>query len=393
MISLKPPHANYKSLEDLGKFNMIWNVSLALVPIFLFLTLLHIILGDRSWMTSITAFSVAAINLIVLYRTRKYKIVGTWSVLLGVFIVQASVFFVDDSHVVSDTMWCILIAFFTFFLFGAILGSLVLVVNLSGLTLFLMCGTEANILHKGLTVDQVDYKMAINVFYVALALSFVIYKMLDNNQKINNRYEQQIKENETLMKEIHHRVKNNLQIISSLLKLQSSESDSELVQEQFDEAIQRIRSMALIHEKMYQKEDLASIDVQSYLVSLGAEIAKSINSDCNIEINVESAIGQIDMESIVSVSLIFNELMTNSIKHGFDQIKEGKIDVKISEYDKTVQFYYSDSGEWKSPQKEISFGIELIETLTDQLEGTMARNIENGTQYVFEFPSHRIIGK
>lgn len=393
MISLKPPVADYKSLEDLGKYNMIWNVSLALVPIFLFLTFLHIILGDRSWMTSITAFSVAALNLIVLYRTRKYKIVGIWSVLLGVFIVQASVFFVDDSHVVSDTMWCILIAFFTFFLFGALLGSIVLVVNLSGLTLFLLCGSEANILHKGLTVEQVDYKMAINVFYVALALSFVIYKMLDNNQKINNRYELQIKKNETLMKEIHHRVKNNLQIISSLLKLQSSESESKMVQEQFDEAIQRIRSMALIHEKMYQKEDLASIDIQSYLISLGSEIAKSINSDCNIEINVESGIEQIDMESIVSVSLIFNELMTNSIKHGFENANEGRIDVKISEYNKAIQFYYSDSGNWKSPQKEASFGLELIETLTDQLEGTMVRTVDENTQYVFEFPSHRIKGK
>jgi two-component sensor histidine kinase len=290
-------------------------------------------------------------------------------------------------------MWCILSAFFTYFIFNAWLGTFVLLLNLAGLTIFLLNGSSNDVLNKGISIEEVDVRMVVNVFYVALALAFVIYKILDNNKQINARYEQQINKNEVLIKEIHHRVKNNLQIISSLLRLQSAESKSEVVHEHFDEAIGRIKSMALIHEKMYQKDDLSRIDLEGYFVSLADEIVGSIQSDTNIEVIVNSELADIDVESIVPISLIFNELITNSVKHGFKDKGSGTIRITVQVKDEEVKMSYADDGVWLKPSNESSFGLELLSTFTEQLDGKHSRDTSDGTQYEFIFPLNKITRK
>lgn len=388
---LSPPETKYSSLEDVGKFNMIWSVSMILVPVFLFLIIMHLYFKDVSWTTSLAALLVAVLNLIVMYTTRKYEIVGVWSVILSILVVQASIFIIEDSHLIADTLWCILSAFFTYFIFNTLIGTLVLLLNLAGLTIYLLNGSTHDVLAKGISVEEVDIRMVVNVFYVSLALAFVIYKIMDNNKKINDRYEQQIRNNEVLIKEVHHRVKNNLQIISSLLRLQSAESRSKVVHEHFDEAIGRIRSMALIHEKMYQQEDLSQIELEGYLVSLAGEIVSSIQSDTNIEVNVKSDVHDIDPEQIVPLSLIFNELITNSIKHGFQNKTNGEIQIEIIIKDESVEISYADNGAWQEPQRDVSFGLELLMTLTEQLDGKFTRSTEKGTSYLFTIPLKRLL--
>ena len=385
MISFRPPQTKYDSLVEVGKFNMMWNVSLVLVPIFLVLVGIHVFFQDSSWTTSFAGAMVACLNLAVLQWKRKYVIVGIWSVLMGILICQSSIFIINDSHLIADTMWCILIGFFTFFLFGVWVGTFVLLFNLSGMLIFLLNGSSHDILNKGISVKEVDVRMVVNVFYVALALVFIIYKMIKNNNDIINMHEKQRAQNEVLLKEIHHRVKNNLQIISSLLKLQSMDSENETVTEHFNEAINRIRSMALIHEKMYTNDDLSQIDIQSYLIALVQDITETIQSESNIELNVNSEIKNIDIKSIVPVSLIFNELITNSIKHGFKEQSSGKIDLEIIHDGDNVLFKYSDDGTWKEPDNEATFGIELIKTLSEQLNGKCKREINGGTHYQFTF--------
>lgn len=388
MISLRPPKTAYKSIDDIGKFDMIWNVSLALVPIFIILLTIHIIFQDDSWLTSSVALAVSFGNLVALYKLRKYEIVALSSVIIGVLVVQTVIFIVNDSHLISDTMWCILVSLFTYFLFGTIYGSIVLVINLTGLLVFLMNGSQSDIVGKGGALEQVDYKMLINVYYVAFALAFIIYKMLKNNEMINKRYEKENQHNEILIKEIHHRVKNNLQIISSLLRLQAAESTNEKVVEHFGEAINRIRAMALIHEKMYHDDDLSNIDIPAYLVDLANDIVNSIQTDCNIEFKAESDVKDIDIEHIVPISLIFNELITNSLKHGFANKSSGSIRIDINHVDGKLVFHYQDNGEWQVPKVENTFGLELLETLTEQLDGEYRREINKGTHYYFEFEAN-----
>lgn len=380
-MTLKPPVTQYASYDEIGKFNMMWNVCLVLVPIFLILLGIHLLFGDINWYTSLAALLLAGGNLVILYKTRKYKVTAMWSVGIAVLICQASIILVNDSHIVTDTMWCVMTSFFTYFMFGWIAGTFVLLLNLTGLLIFLFTATGTVIESKGINANAVDGRLVVNVYYVAVALGFIIYKIVENNKLINKRYSEQIDRNEILLKEIHHRVKNNLQIISSLLRLQSFESDDPLVREQFGEAIGRIRSMALIHEKMYHDDDMSQIDLPSYLVSLANDIMYSSDTTSNVEFNVEAEIKQVDIKNIVPISLIFNELITNSIKHGLGDMKHGKIDLSIESNGGQMIFHYIDNGSWKEPETDMSFGLELIETLTGQMEGTCERWVEHGTHY------------
>lgn len=387
MQLIKAPETNYSSFDDIGKYNMIWNVSIILIPVFIFLLAIHVYFNDDNIATTSAGLLVAILNVLILIKSKKYLVVGIFSVVLGTLIVQVSIFIVDDSHLISDTMWCVLVGFFSFFLFGFQVGLVVLLLNLTGLLIFLMNGSTTDILNKGISIHQVDSRMVINVYYVALTMAFVIYKMSQNNKEINERYAKEIRRNEILIKEIHHRVKNNLQIISSLLRLQAAESTDEKVEEHFNEAISRIRSMALIHEKMYHEDDLSSINVSSYLNTLVNDIVDSIKPSCHIQINTVSEISEIDIENIVPVSLIFNELVMNSLKHGFANKNDGQIKIEITKEGGEIVFHYHDDGVWKEPTSKGTFGSELIDILTQQLDGTVKRVIDNGTHYYFIFKS------
>jgi len=172
-----------------------------------------------------------------------------------------------------------------------------------------------------------------------------------------------------------------------LLKLQAVESNDARLEDHFNEAINRIQSMALIHEKMYHNDDLTKIDIQSYLISLADDITRSFNLKNEVRFNVHSQVHQIDVKSIVPISLIFNELITNTLKHGLSDNKKGEINVEIKSNKDVIQFKYSDNGVWKDPSVTGTFGLELINTLTQQLDGTCEREVKEGTHYKFEFNS------
>ena len=385
MISFKPPQTNYSSFDDIARFNMIWGVSFLLVPLFFTLFIIHLIFGDQGWVTSLSAIFVAAANLLLLFKTRKYGISAAFFVVMSVIMCQILIFLVDDSPMVANVMWCILISFFTFFMAGSILGTLVLIINISGIIVFMKNNSLEVIMERGIAFTSFDLGKVVNIYFVTFALSLLFARIMNNRKKVNHNYDLQITRNETLLKEIHHRVKNNLQIISSLLRLQAAEIEDEKVNKYFDEAIGRIRSIALIHERMYGDGDLSNVDIKSYLESLSEEIMSSIQNEKHIETTINSSFDKIDIKSVVPISLIFNELLTNSLKHGFAKSDKGVIRISLQEAGDKIVVIYADSGEWKQPTNPNSFGLELIRTLTDQLEGKMNRNSQEGTVYTFEF--------
>lgn len=380
MISTKAPKTNYLSINDVGKFTMIWDVSVVLIPIFFTLFAIHFFFGDQTWISSLVACLIAVFNVVILFRTRKYEAIAIFSVIIGVLLCQAVIFVVEDSQLISNVMWSVLISFFAFFMLNTFWGTLILLINLSSTIVYLFNADVGSV--SGV---EVNYKMVVDVVYVALALAYVVHKIMANNKLTNQRYEHENKKNEVLLKEIHHRVKNNLQIISSLLKLQAADAHSEILTTQFDEAIGRIKSMALIHEKMYHNDDLSHINVKEYLISLSEDICSSICSDGNLTFDIQSDIEMVGVKSIVPVSLIFNELLTNSMKHGFQGAKTGHISLKISLNKDIVECLYKDNGSWKEPKRENTFGLDLLDTLTQQLDGSYVRDTTNGTMYFFKF--------
>lgn len=230
---------------------------------------------------------------------------------------------------------------------------------------------------------------------LALEESNQARKLLENNQEKLEKREQQIKsslkEKEVLLKEIHHRVKNNMQIISSLLSLQSRYIKDKDDEEIFKECQNRIRSMAMIHENLYRNPNLAKINLQEYIQNLISGLFSSYGADpqrIKAQINMETV--SVDMDKSISYGLIINELISNSLKYAFPK-DEGEINLSLHRLDGIgLEMIIADDGvgfpENLDFRRTESLGLQLVNTLVKQLEGEIELENTGGTKFKIKFP-------
>ncbi len=199
-----------------------------------------------------------------------------------------------------------------------------------------------------------------------------------------------LKEKEVLLKEIHHRVKNNLQVISSILNLQSSFVTDNRTLEILEESRNRIHSMATIHENLYLTTNFSSIDFASYLQNLSTKLISSYHiSSTTINLRLELSTVNLLLDQAIPCGLLVNELITNAIKYAFHNLEEGEICVGLKEKDKMIELIIEDNGIGLPPEFDISksnsLGLQLVTTLVEQLDGEI--NIINGkgTKYLITF--------
>jgi two-component sensor histidine kinase len=200
-------------------------------------------------------------------------------------------------------------------------------------------------------------------------------------------------EKEVLLKEIHHRVKNNLQIINSLIRLQSHYMTPNNYLTKLNETENRIRSMALVHEKLYQSKELSKLNVSTYIKELVSNIYESYETGVPIEFQYEISELKYSIDTLIPIGLIINEIVSNSLKYAFQGKESGQIYIKFCDkcYDKKTVLIIKDNGIGADLQFEDlssdSLGMELIESLTEQLDGTFELDTEFGFSYFFSFPS------
>ncbi|MBL7900253.1 MAG: tetratricopeptide repeat protein, partial [Crocinitomicaceae bacterium] len=197
-------------------------------------------------------------------------------------------------------------------------------------------------------------------------------------------------EKEILLKEVHHRVKNNLQIINSLIRLQANFMNAKNFREKLMETENRIRSMALIHEKLYKTGNLASLSVRNYIEELSFNILESYeNHKVKIRLKFDLEEKEYGIDTLIPLGLIINEVLSNSIKHAFFERDEGNIFISIHSEGNRSVMKISDDGIGADLSfeelKEDSLGLELIDSLCEQLDGKLELNTENGFNYTFEF--------
>lgn len=196
--------------------------------------------------------------------------------------------------------------------------------------------------------------------------------LMTQNQDITKQKE----EKELLLKEIHHRVKNNLQIINSLLRLQSHQVEDERSLSLFEECQNRILSMAIIHEKLYKSQDLANIDTKSYIETLSESLLRSYRTNKDVSIKVICKVSSVGIDTLMPLGLILNEIISNSLKYAFTGRSNGKITILLDRSsDTTYEMMIGDNGvglpadfSWEN---STTLGIELIKTLVDQINGTI----------------------
>ncbi|MGZ7044651.1 MAG: histidine kinase dimerization/phosphoacceptor domain -containing protein, partial [Methanobacterium sp.] len=214
---------------------------------------------------------------------------------------------------------------------------------------------------------------------------------ITEHKKAEDKVKASLREKEVLLREIHHRVKNNLQIISTLLELQSDEIDDEKIVENYRESQNRIQSIALIHERMYQSEDLSNIDLSSYITTLISDLFDSygaISDHIKTEITVPKMVFSI--ETSIPLGLVINEIISNSLKYAFKGVDNPKISVLLKSLGgNKYKLDISDNGigfpENIDYKNTSSLGLQLVNALVDQIEGEIKLVEGKGTHFEITF--------
>jgi two-component sensor histidine kinase len=200
-----------------------------------------------------------------------------------------------------------------------------------------------------------------------------------------------VKEKEALLQEIHHRVKNNLQIIASLLSLQSGYIHDPQMLVQFQESQSRIRSMALIHEKLYQSERFVEVDLADYVQSLLNILMRTYATNANIKLEVQLAPTSVTIDTAMPVGLMLNELFTNALKYAFPGNRAGQLTVKLGAGPAgEIRLLVQDDGVGLKPEFQFeqasTLGLRLVRMFAKQLRATVKLRSEPGhTAFDIEF--------
>jgi PAS domain S-box-containing protein len=218
-----------------------------------------------------------------------------------------------------------------------------------------------------------------------------VLKDITKLKKVENLLRDSLEEKETLLHEVHHRVKNNMQVINSLLKLQSNAIDNDQIKEILKESQSRVYAMSAVHETLHGSEKLSEIDLKAYLSKITTAIFQtySVNSE-NVKLNSDIEVSLININQAYPLGLIINEIISNSLKYAFPGERAGEINVSMKKLDKEHQLTVIDNGigipkdfDWKNSK---SLGLKLVRTLVEnQLDGSIDMESNNGTKFTIKF--------
>lgn len=238
-------------------------------------------------------------------------------------------------------------------------------------------------------------------FIITLVLVYLVVKLINrqNNEALSLLQKEQeaqviitqsLKEKETLLAEIQHRVKNNLAIISGLLNLQTEKAPCEVSKQLMIESKNRVMSIAMVHERLYKKDNLSKINLQIYLSELVQELIKSFPLN-DVQIKIEEELDRVELEitKAVPIGLIVNETITNSLKHAFNNgNKQPAIKIKMQLIFDRIQIYILDNGigfTENMTREDTALGLSLIESLCDQIDAQVVFKNEGGACVSFVF--------
>jgi len=205
------------------------------------------------------------------------------------------------------------------------------------------------------------------------------------------RLRDSLTEKETLLKEVHHRVKNNLMTVSSLLSLQLGIIENREFKALLEDSRNRIKAMSLVHEVLYRNENLSKIDLGSYMRALSENLTQTFSTrGKEIRVRTNINVDTLDMDTLIPCGLIVNELVSNSFKHAFNGLDEGTISIDLGRKDGNIALSVSDTGTGISSDMDIStaktLGMRLVNALVSQINGQLRMESEKGTVFSIKFP-------
>jgi len=228
-------------------------------------------------------------------------------------------------------------------------------------------------------------------FVQAEGITYATARDVTERKQAEEQIQRSLKEKEVMLKEIHHRVKNNMQVIYSLLNLQAKGIADTTVRAMFEESQNRISSMALIHEKLYRSKDMAHVDFKDYLKNLVQGIANTFKRN-DVQINIEMESILLDVNTGIPCGLMVNELVSNSLKHAFPGGRTGTIRLGINRNGAGNNVLFAEDNGIGFPanvdfHKTSSLGLQLVNVLTGQIHGTVELVSVEGTAFRITFPA------
>lgn len=395
IITIPEEVKNY--FEEL-KVKLAFRMSSMFLCVFLILACAYSFDSKENFLPMLFGVVISSICLLVVWLTRNPALVFYIYSISGVLISSYVLIEFHNTIHLTDVLWMLAAISLAFFCIGRVFGFILLFVSLISISIFIFYSLNTHI--DQLQIRTVNQKFSLVIEMIAgFSLNYyLLYLYLDLNRyserKLIEAFEQlkeqntrisiQNDEKTTLVKEIHHRVKNNLQIVVSLLRMQSQEVDNPEFRGLFQESINRIMAMSLIHQKLYQNDNLSQIRVGDYLNELINEIMNLSANEKGVRYEVRTGVGKIGLKTLIPVGLLVNELVSNSLKHAFDNLEDARIEIDIQrEGEGWLRITYFDNGTWKPQTGNSSFGLVLIDMLIEQLDGNKEVSMgPDGTRYL-----------
>ena len=217
-----------------------------------------------------------------------------------------------------------------------------------------------------------------------------IIRDITSQKEAEQNLTKSIKEKEVLLKEVHHRVKNNLQVISSILNLQSSYVKDVNTLNILRESQNRVKSMSFIHESLYRSKDFSEVNFSDYINNLVNNILHSFDLSTNaVQLNTDLGAVNLNLDQAIPAGLIINELLTNAMKYAYKNIEHPELKIEIHQNNSIIDIVVEDNGvglpKGFKIEESDSLGLQLVHTLIEQIDGTLSVKNENGTKYLITF--------
>lgn len=384
--------------HDKTRVNLLFNIASFVMTLGIIASIISIIIGAYPILVPALGNVVFAIIALFIVKYSSFQLSAKIYFSALFFLLFGNLIFNFGTMHVGSPFWVMLLIIMVFYILGKKWGIAYIILSSLGFGYYV-----AFVFPKTIELVQdlpksTYYSALYETVFVLSILGYVLSTIISaskNSDKLLNESNASLQtQNKTildsnqektiLLKEIHHRVKNNLQVIVSLMRLQMHTLQNKESVTNYQETINRVLSMSMIHEKMYQTENLSQVNLEKYFYDLSIDLINSFEIDFKVDLEYNFEVEKIGLKTIVPLALIFNELFSNSLKHAFTTTNSPKIVIFIKPLSKdTFLFTYEDNGKWKEAQNELSFGTELIESLISQLDGEMQFESYPNTKYKF----------
>lgn len=384
-----------------AKINLIFDFPFFTLSLFILFSILLFVVGANFSVFTVTvSWLMGLMFLFYLKHSKNIKIASIFLSVVILILAVTNLLFNESILHIGYPYWLCMLLLFVVFNLGIYWGIGFGIIGSAAYVLYRQFEMyhAMELVHFDPNIHLVTFIIEVTLTTFLILYLIQLYLLTSRNSEValkdqynilkakNKLIEDQHAEKTIMLKEIHHRVKNNLQVVNSILRLQSHEIKDPAAQEVFELSQKRIHAMALIHERLYTLDKMSYSITASYLKLLIKDLIALYQNNQQIVIEIDVQDGIVPQNNIVPFGLILTELVSNSLKHGIES--SGKISIKSVKTAAHVHLTFRDNGKGFNSNLEKGFGLELIESLTEQLDGSVdyTNEPQGGVIFSFDFP-------